>query len=113
MKTIEGDILLATEDVIAHQCNCVTKRGKGLADVLFKQFPWADVYADRRSGAVKTHPPGTLEIRGNGVTEKPFIANLFSQYKGGKPLGHHNDTAQQRLQWFVQTLARSRDSFLV
>jgi hypothetical protein len=55
LTVIDGDILLASEAIIGHQCNCVTKKGKGLADVLFQRFPFADVYADRRSGVVKAH----------------------------------------------------------
>lgn len=102
---IDGDLLFASEDIIGHQCNCVTKKGKGLADILFQQLPWADVYADRRSGVVKAHAPGTTILRDDGITKKRIIANMFAQYKGGSPKGHHNDTAMQRVVWFRQSLA--------
>jgi hypothetical protein len=39
-----GDLLDATEQFIAHQCNCISQNAGGLAFYLFKKFPYANVY---------------------------------------------------------------------
>eukprot|EP00698_Gefionella_okellyi_P009006 TRINITY_DN2259_c1_g3_i1.p1 TRINITY_DN2259_c1_g3~~TRINITY_DN2259_c1_g3_i1.p1 ORF type:complete len:193 (+),score=21.82 TRINITY_DN2259_c1_g3_i1:44-622(+) len=98
----QGDILLATEDVICHQCNCSTPKAKGLAQVLFDKYPHADMYAERRAGRVKQHTPGMCVVLGEGTITKPFIANMFAQVKGGKP--KPKDTANLRMRWFDECL---------
>lgn len=101
VKIIQGDILEASEDVIGHQCNCVTKKAKGLADVLFQRFPYADLYADRRDGVVRRHEPGVCVLL--GAPGKPLIANMFAQRRGGRPKAK-DDTASMRMRWFDECL---------
>lgn len=103
LSIVQADITTSTEDVIAHQCNCVTPKAKGLADVLFARWPATDVYQDRRSGLVKAHTPGTTVVRGGSGC--PLVANMFAQYKGGQPRFEHGDTAMGRLAWFRACLA--------
>jgi len=101
VKIVQGDILEAKEDVIGHQCNCVTKKAKGLAAALFQRFPYADIYAERRDGHVKRHEPGICVLL--SFPGKPMIANMFAQRKGGKPKDA-NDTANLRMRWFDDCL---------
>lgn len=101
-----GDIVNAQVDVIAHQCNCVTKVGKGLSHSLFKQYPEANIYRIR-----KTH-----SIPGNSIiiyVEKPrskvkYIANMLAQYYPG-PSKYENDTPQMRVEWFKACLQQVAD----
>lgn len=99
---VNGDMLSSAEDVIAHQCNCVSKRGRGLAAVLFQRFAYADSYADRRSGKVKTHTPGETLVYEAPTPADKTIANMFCQYFGGAPKTSKrmDDTPEKRLRWF-------------
>jgi len=44
MKIVRGNILDATDPVIAHQCNCVSTKAAGLAAQIFDRFPLSDTY---------------------------------------------------------------------
>lgn len=62
-----GDLLQATEQYIAHQCNCVSRGARGLAKTLFAKYPHANVYQSRKSpsqpGTILVHgPPGRLVL---------------------------------------------------
>jgi O-acetyl-ADP-ribose deacetylase (regulator of RNase III) len=45
LEIVDGSLLDSDRQYIAHQCNCYSRRGAGLASAIFKAFPWADVYA--------------------------------------------------------------------
>jgi hypothetical protein len=90
-----GNILEAEETVICHQCNCVSTSGKGLAKIIFDNFPKANVYKNRIDHDI----PGTNRII---KTEGKTIVNMFSQFNPGKPYGTDSKTA--RLNWFVSCL---------
>jgi len=77
---INGDLLECDAQYICHQCNCVTNKPKGLSQALFKKFPWADVYYNRK---IRDNP-GTIIIRGDGK-DKRFVINLFGQFYPGPP----------------------------
>jgi O-acetyl-ADP-ribose deacetylase (regulator of RNase III) len=91
---VEGDLLDAPERFICHQCNCVMKGTRGLATAMFDRFPYADAYQQRGK---KKSTPGTIQICGNGVTQR-FVVNMFAQITGGKP--KVNDSAARRLSLF-------------
>eukprot|EP00045_Choanoeca_perplexa_P016315 m.218825 g.218825 ORF g.218825 m.218825 type:complete len:192 (+) comp17225_c1_seq7:2293-2868(+) len=73
-RIVQGDLLASSEPFIVHQCNCRSTFGKGLAQVLFRKFPYSDVYklrkargdalsaADRAAGK-HFDKPGTITIR--------------------------------------------------
>lgn len=63
LTEIKGDILLAKETYIAHQCNCVTNKAKGLSKQIFKKFPYADSYTNRQNYS----NPGTIEVFNNVI----------------------------------------------
>ena len=91
---MKGNLLEATETYIVHQCNCKTTNGKGLSEQIFKKYPYANVYQQKRT-------PGTIKICGNGK-DKRFIVALFAQDGPGKP--NSKETARQREKWFAQCL---------
>ena len=93
MQVVSGDILESDKDFIAHQCNCVSKSGLGLAKSLFDKFPNANTYKNRQRASI----PGTIEffpIRDS----KQFIVNMYAQFVPGK---NYNEP---RLEWFQQSL---------
>lgn len=101
IKLIEGDLLQASEQYIAHQTNCVTiGPAAGLAKLLFQKYPYSDVYQNRIGDSV----PGTISVHGDGVKER-FVINMYAQYYPGK--GNEvflNDTRQAREKYFINSL---------
>ena len=79
LKVIQGDLTQATQTYLCHQCNCVTNRSAHLARIVFRAFPYADVYTERKTPDV----PGTIILRGNGQDQR-YVVALFGQYYPGK-----------------------------
>lgn len=100
LNILEKNILESKDFVIAHQCNCVTTYGKGLSKTIFENYPVANDYSRRKNGY--TDKRGTIRL--HKVSENRYIANLFAQYKPGKP--DNKETEEQRLQWFSDCLYR-------
>lgn len=96
MKKILGNVLDSTTQIIAHQCNCVTDRGKGLSHSLFSRFPQADIYSTRTG---KDRPGFVVFKQCSNV----IIANMLAQFYPG-PSKYANDTVEKRQQWFVDCL---------
>lgn len=86
VKTIDGNLLEAEEDIICQQCNCVTMIPHGLSKSIAIKYPWANVYAKRtlstRNCTENPSIPGTIEISKEG--EKSVI-HLYGQYLPAKP----------------------------
>lgn len=101
LKIKNGDLLNATEDVIVHQCNCVTNYPKGLSKAIFLKWPYADVYTVR-SKTTHRDVPGTITIRSKEGLKT--VVNLFGQFYPSKPK-YKNDTSSARLEWFKNGLA--------
>lgn len=92
---VKGDLLEAEDDFIGHQCNCITRNAKGLAEVLFAKYPYAnDYHHDRKVGTYHIHG-------GNG---RRWVVNLFGQYRPG-------DVPSERAQRVIW-LRESLESFL-
>lgn len=101
IKTVTGDLLESTETYLCHQCNCYSTRSAHLARSVFKRFPYADIYSERKS----PDKPGTLIIRGDGKDQR-YVANLLGQvYPGNSryPDGKR-DGYKSRLQYFKESL---------
>ncbi len=91
-----GDLLEAPELYIGHQCNCITcGNGAGLAKLLFKKYPYANVYAGRTAPSL----PGTYSLHGNGREDR-FVVNFYAQYNPGKARAK-NDGKTDRLNWLL------------
>lgn len=89
LNLVRGDLLDATEDLIVHQVNCVSKGVcHGLARQLFTKFPESDCYKRRAASGV----PGTAEILGR-------VASLTGQFGSGDSKTAA-DSHEQREKWF-------------
>lgn len=95
-----ADILESNAQVIAQQCNCTSKKAKGLSRSIVEKFPYADVYSERE----KPSTPGTIKITGNRKKGERFVAALFAQLNPGKP--QKGDSVSQRIEWFEQCLEK-------
>jgi O-acetyl-ADP-ribose deacetylase (regulator of RNase III) len=103
IEIVSGDLLLAPEKYIAHQCNCVTQASAGTAKAIFDKYPHANTYAERNTSDTM----GTIKILGNGQDER-FVINMFAQYYPGKtkyPLSK-KDGVETRLKTFHQCLLK-------
>lgn len=87
--------------IIAQQCNCVTKTAKGLAASIIERFPYANFYAENPN-----RKPGTIELRGGDENPKRWIAAMYAQYYQGVATGKDGDSAAQRQVWFRECLER-------
>lgn len=82
IRVVNGNILEANEDIIAHQVNCMGVMGAGLAKQVKYKYPnvfdkyiiYCNAFGDR--GVLMGQ---CLMIE----TEDKYIANLFGQYKFG------------------------------
>ncbi len=93
----DQNILTFKVQVIAHQCNCTSKTGKGLYIDIIKKFPHADIYKTREKDSI----PGTIKLTGNEKGKTKIIA-MFAQLFPGKP--SVKETSKMREQWFVECL---------
>jgi O-acetyl-ADP-ribose deacetylase (regulator of RNase III) len=102
---VKGNLLEAPEQYICHQCNCITDKALGLAKSIFTAFPYADVYTPRGQTESKKDKPGTIQIMGNGKSQR-YVINMFAQYYPGKPkIGITRvDLEGEREHWFAQCL---------
>lgn len=99
IQIINDNLLNSQEDIIVHQCNCVTTSGRGLSKAIFDKFPEANVYENHNT---KKSRPGTIEIR--EINSKQIIVAFFAQRGPGKPQLRGDDNAQIRLIWFQYCL---------
>ena len=114
IKTVNGDLLNATENYIAQQCNCITCTPHGLSKSISNKFSHGDCYGKRgrlsRNTAVEEDrsTPGTIEI----LKGKPNIICIFGQWTPGKinsvwvdrypKRNGKKETTKDRLEWFKQ-----------
>lgn len=86
IKIINGDLLQAKEDIIAHQVNCQGVMGSGVAKQIREKFP--DAYSDYKT-MVDYHKKaegGTKELLGKVQAVKinsKWICNIFGQHAYG------------------------------
>eukprot|EP00939_MAST-03C_sp_MAST-3C-sp1_P001785 g1785.t1 len=121
---VRGDLLEAGEQYIVHQTNCRTNYALGLAKHIFKKWPHADCYSERKpwvKGKVYS-TPGTIDVRkqrrpGSLDTsdESRGVINLFGQDMPGtiekelrgKIVGKKKRAAaskEQRRLWFASAV---------
>jgi O-acetyl-ADP-ribose deacetylase (regulator of RNase III) len=103
IEIVTGDLLLATEKYIAHQCNCITQNSSGVAKAIFDKFPYANTYATRTEPDALT----TIKILGNGQDQR-YVINMFAQYYPGKPKYPHSskDGIEIRGKYFHKCLLK-------
>ena len=97
---LSGDLVQAALNkeisYIAHQCNCVTLRARGLAEAIFGTFPSADIYKNRKE-AVKA---GSIIIRGK-------VINMLAQVYPGPPTTSESEA--MRMHWFRACLEKMKE----
>jgi O-acetyl-ADP-ribose deacetylase (regulator of RNase III)/uncharacterized protein (DUF3820 family) len=97
LYVVSGNLLSSDATYIVHQTNCRTKGARGLAQDMFRAFPYA-AYKH-----FKKRTPGEIHVCGNGKSER-FVINLYGQNKEGSPTFY--ETRKQRLQWFQGCLLK-------
>jgi len=105
MATIlyETDILKLSPkkaQIIAQQCNCTSRKARGLAKDIIDTFPYADFYSKR----TKSSKPGTIKVVGSPKTGKRLILAMFSQLQPGN--SGEGDTSSLRETWFGRCLEK-------
>ena len=96
IKQIDDDILVAKEQYICHQCNCVSTNSAGLANLLFHKWPQANTYKDRTN----PNTPGTISI--HSINDNQYIVNMYAQYYPGFP--NISDSSIKREKYFLDCL---------
>jgi len=82
IKVIEGDLLLAEEDIIGHQVNCQGVMGSGVAKLLKEKYPvMYSSYLEYCKEKTPEQLLGKLQIVPAGGKA---VANLFGQLKFGR-----------------------------
>lgn len=102
INVVEKDLLEASEDYIAHQCNCVTNQSKYIAQQIFDKYPYSNTYKKRTVDKKTHHCPGTIDINGNGKDER-YVINMYSQYYPSQSK-YSNDSRKLRTEWFKKCL---------
>src|SRR5215475_263884 len=103
LKIINGNLLDSDCQYIAHQCNCYSKRGAGLANAIFKVFPWPDVYSSRSERGNDASLFGSITVHCAPKHNQRYVINIYSQLKPGKP-SPGRDSAASRLEAFGNAL---------
>ena len=97
---VGGDLTeFSKAEYIAHQCNCISTNAAGLAYHIFRKYPYADAYKNRKARS----EAGTIEVCvGNDESSKKVI-NLFAQYYPGNAR-YVTDSEEKRIEWMKQCL---------
>jgi O-acetyl-ADP-ribose deacetylase (regulator of RNase III) len=103
LKIINGNLLNSDCQYIAHQCNCYSHHGAGLARAIFKAFPWADVYSSRSERGNDASHFGSITVHGDPKRNQRYVINMYGQLKPGKP-SRGRDSAASRLEAFGKGL---------
>jgi len=103
LKIINGSLLDSDCQYIAHQCNCYSRRGAGLANAIFKAFPWADVYSSRSERGNDASLFGSITVHGDPKRNQRYVINIYGQLKPGKQ-SPGLDSAASRLQAISKAL---------
>lgn len=97
---LSGDLVQAALNkeisYIAHQCNCVSLRARGLAEAIFEMFPSTDIYKERK----EPDKAGSIIIRGK-------VINMLAQIH----IGPHTvaESEAMRLHWFRSCLEKMKE----
>lgn len=82
IKIIQGDLLEAKENIIAHQVNCKGVMGSGVAKQIKQKYNKA--FNDYKNLITRRAVEELLgRVQYVPIADKKYIANLFGQYKYG------------------------------
>ncbi len=96
---LDGDLLTTDTDVIAHQCNVVSKGCAGLAGAIFTRHPEVNTYGENPQPLRYTT---ALLYPVEGATYKA-VGNLYTQFNTGPPTWGL-DSTRMRMFAFKQAL---------
>jgi O-acetyl-ADP-ribose deacetylase (regulator of RNase III) len=120
LRIVDGDLLNASEQYIAHQCNCVATKPHGISTAIFKKFPYANVYKSRlpprctcsfsvggavRCKCARRDLPGTIDVHpvpGRGGFQRGVINMIAQVYPGTARF--KGDLPLDRVGYFQQCL---------
>lgn len=102
MKTIQGDILKANVDAIAHQCNVTSPNVHGVAKFIFDKHPAA--HTKHYFGDHSSPELGDIDIFPITGASYNHVINMYSQRYPGPPNVQHKDSKEYRLKWFRDCL---------
>jgi len=88
IEIITGDLLSATTDYIAHQCNATHNRNLGLSSLISKRYPKANIY--NGNFEVKHRTPGSIIVRDNVIA-------MIAQVSQGKPKAPESKSTREKL----------------
>lgn len=94
---IKNGNILEEKMCIAHQCNCISKNGKGLSKQINDKYPYANIYKTREHNS----QCGTISIHNS--ENNPTIICMFAQFCPGIPKSLY-DSANNRVKWFEQCI---------
>ena len=107
LKMICGSLFDSDVKYIAHQCNCLTTYGAGLAKTMFQLYPYADIYKTREpctNYKLSRDRPGTIIVKGDGESNR-FVINMLAQIFPGRPRFPDGiDSGEMRLKYFRKCL---------
>ncbi|MCY7695340.1 macro domain-containing protein [Bacillus altitudinis] len=91
IKTVEGNILDAEEDIICHQVNCKGVMGAGLAKQIKSKYP--NVYKDYKRLCAEQGDDLLSSVQLITTNDGKTIANLFAQVGYGRKTKQTDDDA--------------------
>lgn len=87
IKIVKGDLLLAKEDIIAHQVNCMGKMNSGVAKQIRSKYPEVFVYykqyVDRHVEIFNNRSMMLGGVQPIPVWDGKLVANMFGQLHYG------------------------------
>src|SRR5919206_3160170 len=90
---VQGSIIQCNEEYVIQQCDCISTKCTKLDMNYVEEFPWADVYGQRKqmngyrnmASYDSRGKPGTIKIFDNGSKNDPKVVAFFTQICPGKP----------------------------
>lgn len=81
IKIVEGDLLQASENILAHQVNCMGVMGSGVARQVRGKHP--NVFEAYKEKCQKPYHINMGRCQVVQIGQNRYVANLFGQYKYG------------------------------
>lgn len=105
---VNGDIMNAKEDIIAHQVNCKGKMGSGVALSIKNKYPNVyDQYKNKCDNVLKSSDLlGTVLII-QGKDSNKYVANIFAQDSYGWNKQYTNIEAFEKCIYYLRSISAS------
>ncbi len=109
IKTVDGNILEASEDIICHQVNCKGVMGAGLAKQIKSKYP--NVYKEYKQLCTEQVDDLLSSVQLISTNDRKTIANLFAQTGyGRKRMQTDYDALRSCLQSLKDTVTHSNQT---